>query len=196
MIDWPKVQTRLGVKADGQFGPISYAALLGFVAGRKVDSAIGTALAINAAAYGIDANSDRLSGFVGQCCHESARFTRMEEMGGTAYFTRLYGGRQDLGNTQPGDGARFHGRGILQLTGRANYRSVGAELGLDLIANPTLAASPSVAVLTALVFWKHNALNAICDARDWVKLTHRINGGSNGLDERLAFIAKAEGVLT
>jgi len=196
MIDWPKVQTRLGVKADGQFGPVSYGALLAFVAGRAVSKDLAAALAINAPTYGIDASPQRLAGFVGQCCHESASFTTMQELGGTAYFTRLYEGRADLGNTQPGDGPRFHGRGMIQITGRANYRSVGAELGLDLVGNPDLAATPSVAVLTALTFWKDKGLNVFCDRADWTGLTRKINGGTNGLAQRLSYINECLGVLS
>jgi putative chitinase len=197
MIDWRRAQRRLGVADDGDFGPVSYGALLSAVANHVVPDAIalGTALAVNDHAYHIDDNVDRLASFVGQTCHESAGYTRMNEMGGTAYFTRLYENAKRLGNTQPGDGARFHGRGLIQLTGRANYRACGRDLNLDLLARPELVASPSLAVLSSLWFWLRNGLNAYADAQDWTGMTRVINGGTNGLRERVVLIEMAKGLL-
>jgi putative chitinase len=197
MIDWQSAQARLGVKQDGRFGPVSFAALLVKVAGHAVPLAhdLAMALVANATAYGVDENADRLSCFLGQCCHESAGFLKMQEDGGPAYFTRLYEDRADLGNTQPGDGAHFHGRGIIQITGRANYRRLGREIGLDLVVNPDLAAQPTTAVLLALEYWKDRGLNALADHDDVQTITRRVNGGLAGLAQRMAYTNTARSVL-
>lgn len=196
-MDWKLAQQRLGVVVDGSFGPVSYAALITKVAGHSVTLAKDLAIGIvaNATAYGIDANADRMSCFLGQWCHETAGFLKMQEDGGDAYFTRKYEGRKDLGNTQPGDGARFHGRGPSMLTGRGNYRKYGTEIGLDLVTNPELAAIPSTGILIAMAFWKDRGLNAFADQRDNLTITKRINGGTNGLAQRVAYTATARSIL-
>jgi putative chitinase len=153
------------------------------------------ALSANAHAYEIDRTSDRLASWIGQCCHESMGFTQLNELGGPDYFRRHYEGSAALGNTQSGDGARFHGRGLIQLTGRANYRRYGAILGFDLLAQPERVATPPLAVMTALEFWKQTGLNAYADRRDWTGMTRRINGGTKGLAERVALIEMARGLL-
>ena len=92
----------------------------------------------------------------------------------------MYGGR--MGNNEPGDGFKYHGRGYMQLTGKDNYRAMGALIGVDLVANPELAASPENAAKIALEFWKANVPE---NAReDVTKATKAINGGENGLSER------------
>jgi putative chitinase len=83
----------------------------------------------------------RLCHFMAQAAHETDGFRTLEEYGGPAYFAR-YDGRRDLGNTQAGDGARYHGRGVFQLTGRWNYRGFGSLLGIDLEGHPELAKRP------------------------------------------------------
>jgi putative chitinase len=95
-----------------------------------------------------------------------------------------YEGRAALGNTQPGDGPRYKGRGIIQLTGRLNYRVYGAALGLDLENNPQLAAVPENAVRIACEYWRRNNLNQLADADNLEAITRRINGGVNGLADR------------
>ena len=189
MIDWPTVQTRLGVKADGNAGPITYAALLTKVAGKTPPLApqIALGFVVNASPYGIDANGDRMAAFLGQTAMETGGFVYMQEQGSDAYFTRRYENSAALGNTQPGDGARFHGRGLIQLTGRLNYRAFGRAIGLDLISDPDIAAQPSTAVLIALEYWKENGLNAYADRRDIQGITRRINGATNGLAQRVAY---------
>jgi glycosyl hydrolase family 19 (putative chitinase) len=109
----------------------------------------------------------------------------MQELGDRGYFMR-YEGRRDLGNTQPGDGPRYHGRGPIQLTGRANYRSAGRDLGLDLERNPEKAADPDVAFRIAGWYWTTRNLNKFADLGDAGvdDVTRLINGGYNGLDDR------------
>jgi len=100
-----------------------------------------------------------------------------------------------LGNTQPGDGRRYKGRGIFQLTGRANYVTYGNKLGVDLVNDPPLAATPEISVRTAMEYWKTRGLNAFADANDIFTITRRINGGTNGLDDRRSYLAKIQRIL-
>jgi putative chitinase len=101
----------------------------------------------------------------------------------------LYGGafgREQLGNTQPGDGWAFRGRGLKQLTGRDNYRRCGDALRIDLIGNPDLLLLPANAAMSAGWFWSTNKLNDIADLGDVIGMTRRVNGGVNGLAQREA----------
>lgn len=100
---------------------------------------------------------------------------------------RIYGGsfgQKQLGNTQPGDGWKFRGRGLKQVTGRTNYRACGKDLELDLETNPDQLLTPENAVRSAGWFWTSKGLNAIADTGDVKAMTLRINGGTNGLAER------------
>jgi predicted chitinase len=123
--------------------------------------------------------------FLAQLGHESVDLLYMQELGDRNYFMR-YEGRRDLGNTQPGDGPRYHGRGPIQLTGRANYRAAGRDLGLDLEGNPEKAADPDVAFRIAGWYWTTRNLNKFADLGDAGvdDVTRLINGGYNGLDDR------------
>lgn len=133
----------------------------------------------------------RVCHFLAQAAHESASFRTLQEYAsGSAYE-----GRKDLGNTQKGDGVRYKGRGIFQLTGRANYRSIGAKIGMDLENNPELAESPEVSVLTALEYWKSRNLNDLADKDDVTAITKKINGGLNGFEDRKKYLAKTKSVI-
>jgi putative chitinase len=136
------------------------------------------------------AGEDRISIFLAQACHETAGFATLEEYGGAKWFAR-YDGREDLGNTEPGDGARYHGRGIFMLTGRANYRQFGWKINADLEKHPERAAEPALSVRIALEYWKDRGLNALADKRDFLEVTRRINGGWNGLDHRMTLWGRA-----
>jgi putative chitinase len=106
----------------------------------------------------------------------------------------LYGGefgRKNLGNTEPGDGSAFIGRGLKQLTGRSNYKRCGDAIGTDLIANPEKLLEPVNAALSAGWFWSVNGLNALADKGDVVAMTKRINGGDIGLAQRQSLYAAA-----
>jgi predicted chitinase len=146
----------------------------------------------------------RRCAFVAQLAHESCQLKYMEEIASGA----AYEGRADLGNTQPGDGRRFKGRGPIQLTGRANYRRFGRLLGLDLEAKPHLAAEPVNGFRIAALYWKLGGLNELADHlslkgddvdvgdRAIVKrITKRINGGTNGLADRVKYFKVAKQVL-
>jgi putative chitinase len=106
---------------------------------------------------------------------------------------KVYGGR--MGNTEDGDGAKYIGRGLIQLTGKDNYKAFGDAIGEDLIANPELVEEPRYAALSAGWFWNKRGLNALADAMDITTLTIRINGGKIGIDDRIAKINKALDVL-
>jgi len=133
----------------------------------------------------------RQAAFIAQLAHESGQFRYMEEIASGA----AYEGRRDLGNTQPGDGKRFKGRGPIQLTGRANYAAASKALGLDLVNNPTRAADPDVGFRTAAWFWNTRNLNSYADAGNFREVTRRINGGYNGMADRQAFYDRALKVL-
>jgi len=153
-------------------------------------TAVGDVLADTLAACAIDTRL-RIAHFIGQTCHESAGFRTTEEFASG----QAYEGRADLGNDRPGDGMRYKGRGLLQLTGRANYRTFGQRLGIDLEAEPERAADPVLSLRIACEFWKKKNLNELCDADDIVQVTRRINGGTNGLDDRRQSTAKAKAAV-
>jgi len=156
---------------------------------------------LNAAmrASGIGATLLRTAAFVAQLAHESGEFRWMEEIWGPTPAQLRYEPPNDLaqrlGNTEPGDGKRFKGRGPIQITGRFNYAKYGTLLGRDLVAEPALAAAPELAFATAGLFWQTNGLNELADAEDFVKITRRINGGTNGLADREKYYAQAKTVL-
>ena len=132
----------------------------------------------------------RICHFLAQAAHETDGFRTLEEYGGPAYFIR-YEGRRDLGNTQAGDGIRYHGRGIFQLTGRANYRRFGQLLGIDLETEPERAKEPETSLRVAFAYWSERAINAAADVDEIERVTRLINGGRNGLAERTRYLEKA-----
>ncbi len=141
----------------------------------------------------------RVAAFVAQLAHESGELRWMEEVWGPTPAQKRYEPPGDLaarlGNTQVGDGERFKGRGPIQITGRFNYAKFGGLLGLDLVGNPAHAAAPEVAFATAGLFWRANGLNELADGRQFVAITRRINGGTNGLADRQRYYERAKAVL-
>lgn len=123
----------------------------------------------------------RKSAFLAQVAHESSSLKFVREIAdGSAYE-----GRKDLGNTSSGDGIKFKGRGLLQVTGKANYRACGLALGLDLLVTPELLEQPVNACRSAGWFWTWKQLNQFADSDRFGALTRAINGGYNHLDERI-----------
>lgn len=149
-----------------------------------------SALNATMAEFGIDSPA-RQAAFLSQVGHESGQLLYVRELAsGTAYE-----GRADLGNVIAGDGVRFKGRGLIQITGRANYVKCGAALCLDLIGHPDLLEQPINASRSAGWFWKAHGLNELADVGDQVMVTKRVNGGTNGLADRLALFSVAQRVL-
>lgn len=133
----------------------------------------------------------RIAHFMAQVAHESDGFnTTVEYASGDAYEWR-----EDLGNVFSGDGRRFRGRGLIQVTGRATYKECGDALGVDLISNPELLATPELACRSAGWFWFTRELNAIADRQDPYMITRLINGSTNGLEDRLNYLQRAKKVL-
>ena len=106
---------------------------------------------------------------------------------------KVYSGR--MGNTNDGDGAKYIGRGLIQVTGKENYTHCGEALGVDLITNPELLEQPKYAALSAGWFWNKKGLNSLADSKDYKTMTQRINGGTLGLDDRIHHIEKAVQLL-
>lgn len=177
---------------DGFPGPKTYQALLDYAARRIVAPGLADALARHLPASAINTRL-RITHFLAQALHETGGFRYLVELGGPKYFTR-YDGRRDLGNVHPGDGYRFRGRGIFQLTGRTNYEDMGPRLGLDLIGEPDLAAEPNTATRIACLYWTGRHLNPLADADDILTITRKINGGTNGLADRQAYLARIKAV--
>jgi predicted chitinase len=134
----------------------------------------------------------RAAAFIAQVAHESGQLLYKEEIAsGDAYE-----GRMDLGNTQPGDGRRYKGRGLIQLTGRANYRQAGQAMNLPLEQTPDrVVQDPYTNVAVAGWYWKSRNINSAADAGDFEKVTRLINGGLNGYDDRCHFWQRAKEAL-
>jgi len=169
--------------------------------------------------YALDSNR-RIAAFIGQCQHESGNFkfvkenlnysaeslmktwpSRFPDLDTANQYAhnqekianKVYAGR--MGNTEDGDGFKYIGRGVIQITGKDNYKNCGEALGLDLLDNPDLISEPTGAVLSAGWFWNKHGLNILADAQDYTNMTKRINGGILGLDDRVMKINKVLDVL-
>lgn len=164
----------------------------------------------------------RQAAFIAQCAHESREFTVTEEnLNYSAerlikvfprYFKSLeqatlyarnpraiasyvYANRMGNGPESSGDGYRYRGRGYIQLTGHDNYMQYAAATATDALNNPDLVSSPDGAALSAGWFWSKNGLNLLADKEDMLSITKRINGGLNGLQERMAYYHAARVAL-
>lgn len=172
--------------------------------------------------FGIDASPTRLSFFLAQTGHESGGLTisvesmnysaqRLTEVWPSRFPTiasarpyarnqaklanNVYANRMGNGPPRSGDGFKYRGRGYMQITGRDGYEKVGAVADLNLVENPDLATPPQNALLVACSFWEWKNLNALCDTGDFVKVTRRINGGTNGMADRRAWLDKVRRIL-
>ena len=210
-----RFQQSRGLTADGIVGPRTWTALGIHVEGERPEipissrlnekqlQAIMTRLSASRAseclphldAAMVEADiltPQRQAAFLAQLAHESGELRYFEELASG----EAYEGRRDLGNTRPGDGMRYKGRGPIQLTGRDNYRTAGRALGLDLEAHPERAADVDVGFRVAAWFWTSRGLKPLADAGDFREITRRINGGFNGLAHREAYYRRALEVLT
>ncbi len=125
---------------------------------------------------------------------ETEGFQPIEEYGDDAYFTENYEGRDDLGNTQPGDGARYHGRGFVQITGRANYHDYGEKIGIgtQLEDNPDLALDAKVAAEILACYFQDHDISDTAAAGDWQGVRIAVNGGLNGWDVFSGYVDAAD----
>ena len=141
----------------------------------------------------------RVAAFIAQIGHESGQFHYVRELGNDRYLSKYDTGSlaKRLGNTPEadGDGQKYRGRGLIQITGRANYAECGEALGLDLINYPELLEKPQHACMSAAWFWASRGLSTLADAGSFSKITSRINGGQNGAADRQALYARALKVL-
>ena len=140
--------------------------------------------------FGIDTPL-RMAHWLAQVAHESGELRYTKELASG----KAYEGRKDLGNTQKGDGVRFKGRGLIQITGRVNYAAYANYCGFDVVAKPELLEQPVGAVKSAMWYWQTRGLNAWADKDDVMTITKRINGGTNGLASRKAYLARARQVF-
>jgi putative chitinase len=138
----------------------------------------------------------RLCHFLAQLAHESAHFTVTREFASGA----AYEGRKDLGNTQPGDGKRYRGRGLIQTTGRANYREATADIRKMFPTAPDFEAEPLEleefpwALLAGISYWRRRNINEPADRDDVKAVTKKINGGTNGLADRIKYLKRAKAI--
>jgi putative chitinase len=164
--------------------------------GARIDRATEFLPYIQAAMLEYDINTpERKAAFLAQIGHESGGLRWVVELWGPTDAQKRYEGRTDLGNTEPGDGFKYRGRGLIQTTGRANYKRTGDALDADLIAKPERLAEPELAARSAAWFWKVHGLNELADAGDFMRITRRINGGTNGYEDRLARFEVAKEVF-
>lgn len=133
----------------------------------------------------------RMAHFLAQIAHESVELKYTKEIASG----KAYEGRADLGNTQKGDGVRFKGRGLIQITGRANYKRYADYCGYDVVSKPELLERLPGAVKSAMWYWQMRGLNELADNDEFVKITKRINGGTNGIDNRKKYLTRAKTVL-
>lgn len=142
--------------------------------------------------FGIDTGLRRAH-FVSQIAHESGCLQYVKEIASG----EAYEGRKDLGNINPGDGKRYKGRGLIQLTGRANYELFNKFIDgtPDVIENPEQIEEPRLAVMVSCWFWQRNNINRLADRDDIRAVTRRINGGLNGLNDRMKYLELAKKVL-
>lgn len=133
----------------------------------------------------------RQAAFLAQVGHESGSLVYTKEIASG----EAYEGRADLGNIHPGDGVKYVGRGLIQLTGRANYTALTSAFGIDLLSNPEQLEKPELAARSAGWFWMKHSLNQFADSDKFGSLTKAINGGYNGLDDRIQFWIRARKVL-
>ncbi len=133
----------------------------------------------------------RQAAFLAQIAHESGELRYTKEIASG----QAYEGRKDLGNTLPGDGVKYKGRGLIQITGKTNYMQAMMALDLDLVNHPELLETPENATRSAAWWWSDRKLNELADAENFDAITKKINGGYNGKSDRDGYYEKAKKVL-
>lgn len=171
-------QAEKNLKANPNFAGNSLAAIVGLMNRYADEFGITTPL--------------RWAAYLSQILHESGGLRYSEEIASG----KAYEGRKDLGNTSPGDGVKYKGRGLIQLTGKYNYMKYKTYCGYDVVAKPDLIAKPVGAVRSSMWYWHTNSLNYYADRKEFLKITKRINGGTNGLQQRQRYYDKALAALT
>jgi putative chitinase len=168
-------------------------------------------------------NVNRQAAFIGQCQHESANFKALQEnlnysanglksVWGSRFPTdevankyarnpnmianKVYANRMGNGDEESGEGWKYRGRGLIQCTGKDLYKTLSDALNINLIDDPDMLLEMPYASMSAGWFWNRKQLNLLADSKDYKEMTKRINGGFNGLDDRIAKINKALEVLT
>lgn len=134
----------------------------------------------------------RQAAFLATIIHESDNFVHTKEIASG----RAYEGRKDLGNINKGDGVKYKGRGLIQLTGRANYQEASKAIGVDFINNPELIEQPEYAVMVSCWWWNDKGLNEIADSGNIRAVTKKVNGGYNGINNRTKYYNLALKVLS
>lgn len=155
-------------------------------AGSRIDSYLGY---INGWVDHFEINTTlRMAHFLAQIAHESGelRYTREIASG------RAYEGRKDLGNTQQGDGVKYKGRGLIQITGRANYEKYAKYCGFDVVSTPELLERPLGAVKSSMWYWQTHGCNELADGDNLRAITKKINGGYNGIAQRREYLKRAK----
>lgn len=140
----------------------------------------------------------RQCAFIAQVGHESGRLIYTRELWGPTAAQKRYEGRKDLGNTEPGDGFKYRGRGLIQITGRFNYRKLGLALGVGLESSPELLEKPEWAAESAAWYWADRDLNELADKEteaSFKQITKKINGGYNGYADRVELWERSKQAL-
>jgi putative chitinase len=202
---WRQTQMALNghgyqVAVDGMPGPQTYSALFSYMGAQDKAAAFGRAAGEYFPRYGITMPL-RVAHFLAQAAAETGNFHWLREIWGPTDAQKGYEGRADLGNCIPGDGRKFLGRGIFQITGRDNYERFGKLCGQDLACNPELAEQPATALQVACLYWNEHRLNDYADADDILAVSNGVNRGNpkstrlpNGFEARKAALAKAKAV--
>lgn len=180
-------QKKIGVKPDGAIGKDTLTAFYKKCgASDTLAPILGQASNVYLREFGILDSIPQFTHFHAQAMQETGAFKWLEEIAsGTAYE-----GRVDLGNTQKGDGVRFKGRGIFQITGRDNYILYSKRTGIDLMTDPKRASQADISVIIACHYWKNKGLGDLALKDDVTRITEKINGGHTHLAERKVFLAQ------
>lgn len=206
-MSWRDSQKRLvalgyPIAVDGVPGKQTYSALFAYMGAKDTAPIFGAAAAKLFPQFKISDSPLRVAHFLAQCAAETGNFRYLKELWGPTAAQKRYEGRSDLGNCIAGDGFKFRGRGICQITGRDNYQRYGQRLGIDLACNPDKAAEPETALHIACLYWADHRLNDYADADNVLGVSNGINRGNpasirepNGYAERKAALRRAKAVL-